>query len=81
VAELTLLQDNFRLTAHPIVMRLPLNDRVIFMTALTQGMDYFITGNSRDFSKLYEQRAGALLTLKPVDFLNKNFEVNTYIKP
>ena len=75
VAELTQLQDNFGLTAHPQIMRLPLNDRVIFMTALAHGMEYFITGNRRDFSDLYGQRVGAMLTLKPVDFLNKNFEV------
>jgi len=75
VAELTLLQDNFGLTAHPQVMRLPLNDRVIFISALAHGMEFFITGNSRDFSDLYGKRVGAMLTLKPVDFLNKNFEV------
>jgi len=70
VAELTLLQDNFGLTAHPQVMRLPLNDRVIFISALAHGMEFFITGNCRDFSGLYGKRVGAMLTLKPVDFLN-----------
>jgi predicted nucleic acid-binding protein len=75
VAELTLVQDNFGLTANQMVMRLPLNDRIIFMSAMAQGMEYFITGNSRDFSDLYGQRIKGMMTLKPTDFLNKNFKV------
>jgi predicted nucleic acid-binding protein len=70
VTELTLLQDNFGMTAHPQIMRLSLNDRVIFMTALAHGMEYFISGNSCDFSDLYGQRIGTMLNLRPVDFLN-----------
>ena len=75
VGEVTVLPDNFGLTAHEQILRLPLNDRVIFITALSQGMEYFMTGNSRDFAELYGKRIGAMLTLKPVAFLNKNFEV------
>lgn len=75
VSELTLLQDNFGLTANQLIMRLPLNDRVIFMSAMVQGMEYFITGNSRDFLALYGERIKGMMTLRPTDFLNKNFEV------
>lgn len=76
VAELTVIPDNFGLTAHENILRLPLNDRVIFISALSQGMEYFITGNSRDFAELYRERIGAMLTLKPMDFLHKDFEVS-----
>jgi|ERR1039457_4355804 predicted nucleic acid-binding protein len=69
LAELTFIQDSFGTTAHPEIMRLPLNDRVIFMTALTHGMEYVISGNSRDFSGIYGQRIGTMLTLSPADFL------------
>jgi|GEM_PF-2681634 len=75
ITELTLLPNDFGLTANQLIMRLPLNDRVIFMTALAHKMDFFISGNSRDFSALYGQKVGAMLTLKQVDFLNRNFEV------
>ncbi len=75
VTELTLVQDNAGLTANSLIMRLPLNDRVIFMSAMSHGMDFFITGNSRDFSDLYGQRIHGMMTLRPTDFLNKNFEV------
>jgi len=68
--ELTVLPDSVGFTEHTLVGALPINDRVIFMTALANGMESFLTGNTRDFSTLYGQRFGAMLTLKPVDFLS-----------
>lgn len=72
--ELTIMPDNVGLTANQQIMRLPVNDRVIFMTALSNDMEYFITGNIRDFSDLYQKRIATLIALTPADFLSKKFE-------
>ena len=50
---------------------LPENDRVILSTAVTHGMDFFLTGNTRDFRGLYHRRIGRTLILTPREFLNK----------
>lgn len=72
--QLVILADSYALTAQPDIMKLPLNDRVILMTAMSSGMEFFITGNSRDFSDIYGNKLGGMLTLQPADFLNKIFE-------
>jgi hypothetical protein len=38
-------------------------------------MDFFLTGNDRDFSKLYNQKVARTLILRPADFLYKNFNL------
>jgi predicted nucleic acid-binding protein len=50
---------------------LPENDRVILSTAVAQGMDFFLTGNSRDFRGLYRRRIGRTMILTPREFLNR----------
>jgi predicted nucleic acid-binding protein len=50
---------------------LPENDRVILSTAVAHGMDFFLTGNTRDFRCLYRRRIGRTLILTPREFLNK----------
>jgi len=50
---------------------LPENDRVILSTAVAHGMDFFLTGNTRDFRGLYRRRIGRTLILTPREFLNK----------
>lgn len=50
---------------------LPENDRVILSTAVAQGMDFFLTGNIRDFRDLYRSRIGQTLILTPREFLNR----------
>jgi len=50
---------------------LPENDRVILSTAVAHGMDFFLTGNTRDFRGLYHRRIGRTLILTPREFLNK----------
>jgi len=50
---------------------LPENDRVIHSTAVAHGMDFFLTGNTRDFRGLYHRRIGRTLILTPREFLNK----------
>ncbi len=50
---------------------LPENDRVILSTAVAQGMDFFLTGNNRDFRGLYRHRIGRTLILTPREFLNR----------
>jgi len=50
---------------------LPENDRMILSTAVAHGMDFFLTGNTRDFRGLYRRRIGRTLILTPREFLNK----------
>jgi len=52
---------------------LPLNDRIILTTALYHGMDFFITGNARDFRDFYRKKIGETLILRPVDFIFQTF--------
>jgi predicted nucleic acid-binding protein len=58
---------------HELVNSLPQNDRIILATAISNRMDYFITGNSNDFKNLYHKKVGKTLILKPIDFLRGNF--------
>ena len=60
---------------HPQVKNLPQNDRIIFSTAIYHRMDFFLTGNDRDFSKLYNRKIARTLILRPADFLHKNFNL------
>jgi len=55
------------------VQRLPLNDRIILTTAVANGMDFFLTGNSRDFKGSYRRKIVRTLILKPADFLYRRF--------
>lgn len=50
---------------------LPENDRVILSTAVAHGMDFFLTGNTKDFRGLYRRRIGRTLILPPREFLNR----------
>lgn len=50
---------------------LPENDQVILSTAVAHGMDFFLTGNTRDFRGLYRRRLGRTLILTPREFLNR----------
>ena len=51
--------------------KLPENDRVILSTAVAHGMDFFLTGNTRDFRSLYRRRIGRTWILTPREFLNR----------
>jgi predicted nucleic acid-binding protein len=53
------------------VKELPENDRVILSTAVAHGMNFFLTGNTRDFRGLYRRRIGRTLILTPREFLNR----------
>jgi len=50
---------------------LPENDRVILSTAVAHGMDFFLTGNTKDFRGLYRRCIGRTLILTPREFLNR----------
>jgi predicted nucleic acid-binding protein len=52
---------------------LPENDRVILSTAVAHRMDFFLTGNTRDFRNLSRHRIGRTLILTPREFLNRQF--------
>jgi predicted nucleic acid-binding protein len=53
------------------VEALPENDRVILSTAVAHEMDFFLTGNTRDFHGIYRRRIGRTLILTPREFLNR----------
>jgi predicted nucleic acid-binding protein len=55
------------------VSRLPENDRLILGTAVFHEMDYFLTGNIRDFKRYYRNRIFRTMILSPRDFLNRKF--------
>jgi predicted nucleic acid-binding protein len=55
------------------VQRLPENDRLILSTAVAHGVDFFLTGNSKDFRGLYRRRIGRTLVLTPREFLDRQF--------
>jgi predicted nucleic acid-binding protein len=57
----------------PPLRGLPENDRVILSTAVAHRMDFFLTGNTRDFRNLYRRRIGRTLILTPREFLNRQF--------
>jgi predicted nucleic acid-binding protein len=65
-------------TVHPFMKDLPQNDRIILMTAVYHGMDYFLTGNEKDFFNLYNHRIDRTVILKPADFLHGPAE---YLNP
>lgn len=55
------------------IVSLPDNDRIILSTALFHRMDFFLTGNTRDFCTLYQNKVMKTTVLTPGDFLNKRF--------
>ena len=55
------------------LVSLPDNDRIILSTALFHKMDFFLTGNTRDFKSLYHGKIMKTTILTPGDFLNKKF--------
>lgn len=52
---------------------LPENDRIILLTAVFHEMDFFLTGNERDFQHLYGKTVVKTKPLTPSDFLHKMF--------
>ncbi|MBI4685887.1 MAG: hypothetical protein HY755_11920 [Nitrospirae bacterium] len=52
---------------------LPDNDRIIFSSAVFHRMDFFLTGNRRDYSRLYHKKISRTIVLTPADFLNKRY--------
>lgn len=55
------------------LIKLPDNDKLILNSAISHKMDYFITGNSKDFNLLYGNYFNGCLVLKPNAFLELKF--------
>ena len=72
--ETELVSDVFAFTNKKELLSLPDNDRIIFSTARFHGMDFFITGNTRDFKHLYHKKILKTTVLTPGDFLNRKKE-------
>lgn len=68
-----ILADSLAETKNEIINNLPLNDRIILYTAVYHKMDYFLTGNVKDFKKFYQRKIDNTMILKPVDFLHGKF--------
>lgn len=70
---LTVVEDLHTEINSPLIAELTNNDRVLLLTAVQNGIDFFITGNARDFKNLYHKKINNTLILTPSDFLHKNF--------
>ena len=55
------------------IRELPQNDQIILSTAVFHKVDFFVTGNEKDFKNLYHKRVFGTLILRQVDFLNMNY--------
>jgi predicted nucleic acid-binding protein len=71
--ETLVLQDISLDLAAAGISRLPENDRLILGTAMYHEMDFFVTGNSRDFKTYYHKKIFKTTILSPRDFLNRKF--------
>jgi len=67
------LPDVSAATGSKELLALPENDRIILSTAMYHGMDFFLTGNARDFKDLYHRKMSKTTILTPGDFLNRKF--------
>ena len=57
-----------------ILNKLPEKDRIILSTAIYYRMNFFITGNVKDFSYLLNKKIGETLVLSPKEFCYKENE-------
>mgnify|MGYP001272752520 FL=1 len=57
-----------------ILNKLPEKDRIILSTAIYYRMNFFITGNVKDFSYLLNKKIGETLVLSPKEFCYKEKE-------
>jgi len=57
-----------------ILNKLPEKDRIILSTAIYYRMNFFITGNVKDFSYLLNKKIGKTLVLSPKEFCYKENE-------
>lgn len=71
--ETEIVPDVSAATDRKEIVSLPDNDRIILSTALFHRMDFFLTGNTRDFKSLYHNKIMQTTILTPGDFLNKKF--------
>ncbi|WP_297058807.1 PIN domain-containing protein [Thermosulfurimonas sp.] len=52
---------------------LPLQDRLILETAISNGLQFFLTGNRRHFGPLYGRKIKDTRVLSPAEFLHRRF--------
>ena len=72
ISRLTILLDvTFdKLYEYQSINKLPENDRIILTTAIFHKMDYFITGNVKDFKELFNKQIMNTTILNQRDFIN-----------
>ncbi|MEW5744380.1 MAG: hypothetical protein AB1805_02915 [Nitrospirota bacterium] len=73
IADSTIADDIVTNLKDAELQRLPLNDRITLSTAIGHGADAFVTGNHKDFKRLYHKKVLNTLILRPLDFLNREF--------
>ncbi len=69
--KVTKLEDSY--VSYGETVALPEADRIILSTAIYNDMNFFLTGNTKDFSKLYRKKINKTMILMPREFLLKNF--------
>lgn len=69
----TILPDMPGEIKNELIQVLPLNDKIILSTAISHKMDFFLTGNKKDFEPLYFKKIHRTLILKPADFIYLRF--------
>lgn len=68
----TVLED-ILVNMNPPMQTLPDNDKIILSTTIHNGIEYFLTGNKRDFSDFYKKRFYRTTVLNPAEFLYRRF--------
>lgn len=69
----TIIPDIAAPAGEDIIAALPDNDRIILSSAVFERMDFFLTGNSKDYEGLYNKKIFRTLVLAPADFLHRKF--------
>lgn len=62
------LKDNDEILNELSIYNLPTEDNIILNTSIKNKMDFFITGNTKDFKNLYGAKIHNCLILRPIDF-------------
>jgi predicted nucleic acid-binding protein len=63
-----ILKDDSDIINEIKIFGLPVADSIILNTAINNKIDFFITGNTKDFKELYGTRINKCLIVQPKDF-------------
>jgi predicted nucleic acid-binding protein len=69
----TTVLENILVSMNIPIQTLPDNDKIILSTAIHNKIEYFLTGNERDFKNLYKKQFYQTTVLRPAEFLYHRF--------